>query len=94
MFLVAHVTGLLILAFFILFAASKAEGLVSAFGRILAAWLFLLAVLHIVWHFAPGVFGKYAPGMQGHWGHHWGEPAAPPPAAVPAPAQPAAPKKP
>lgn len=98
--LIAHVTALLILAFFILFAASKADGLVSALGRILAAWLFLLAILHIVGHFAPGVFGNkaFGPGMMhDHWMmHHWDQQAAPAAPATPAPAQPAMapPKKP
>jgi hypothetical protein len=102
-FLVLHVTFLLILAFFILFAASKADGFVSLLGRILAAWLFLLAVLHIVMHFAPGVMGEkgMAGGMMhGHWMHHWDQqatpatPAAVPAPAAPAPATPASPKKP
>ncbi len=93
--LIAHVTGLLIIAFFVLFAASKAEGLVSLLGRILAAWLVLVAILHVVWHFAPGVLGdKFGPGMMhgemmhDHW-MHWGQ--QPAPAAAPAPVQPAAP---
>ncbi|MGB8365479.1 MAG: hypothetical protein ACLQUZ_13020 [Rhizomicrobium sp.] len=94
--LITHVTVLLIVAFFILFAASKAEGLVTALGRILAAWLFVLAILHIVGFFVPGMLGAkgFGPGvmhseiMHGHW-MHWGQ--QPAPAATPAPVPPVTP---
>ena len=99
-FMLMHVTILLIVAFFVLFAASKAEGIVSLFGYLLGAWLVLGAVLHVVGFFMPGALGM-KPGphegtMREHWMHHWGEQqAAPAPAAAPAakPATPA-PKKP
>jgi hypothetical protein len=96
-FLVLHVTVLLIVAFFILFAASKAEGIVALFGRILGAWVVLVAILHVVGFFVPGMMGMKGDGMMhDHWMHHWGEQAAPAGAAPASatPAQPAAPTKP
>lgn len=100
-FLIAHVTVLLIVAFFILFAASKAEGIISLFGNILGVWVIVIAILHVVAHFMPGTFGMKPGTMHGHWMHHWGEqqtapaPAAAPAKPAPAPAKPApAPKKP
>lgn len=103
--LIVHVTMLLVVAFFILFVAQKADGLVSLFGNILGAWIVIIAVLHIAACFVPGLADKM--GMKGpdgahgpmmmheHWMHHWGmQPAAPQPAPA-APAKPApAPKKP
>lgn len=97
-FLIMHVTVLLIVAFFILFAASKADGLVALFGRILGAWVVLVAILHIVTCFVPGLMGK-AMGpmhdgmMHEHWMHPWVQQQAAPTAA-PAQTAPAAPKKP
>jgi len=97
---------LLIVAFFILFAAQKADGLVSLLGNVLGAWVVIIAVLHIVGFFMPGMMGMKAPGtmhggmMHEHWMHGWGgrpDGAAPQPApaAAPAPTQtPPAPKKP
>ena len=87
--LIVHVTLLLIVAFFILFAASRAEGLVALLGNVLGVWVVIVAVLHIVAFFIPGMFGMKGEGMMrdgmhGHWMHHWGEPQA-------APAQPAQP---
>jgi hypothetical protein len=94
-FLILHVTAILVVAFFVLWAASKAEGLVAIFGNILGAWLVLVALLHVVGFFMPGMMGMRGmePGMmhdgsmQGHWMHHWGETPA-------GPGQPAAPTKP
>lgn len=42
------ILGALILSFFVLFAASKAEGLVSLFGNILGVLLLLIGILAIV----------------------------------------------
>jgi hypothetical protein len=97
-FLIMHVTVLLIVAFFILFAASKADGMVGLFGKVLGVWIVLVAILHIVAFFAPGVMGMKPgamPGgmMHGHWMHHWGPDSAQPAAPTP-PAAPATPKKP
>ena len=49
---------LLIVAFFIFFAAQKADGIVSLFGNILGALLVLGAVFHIVGMFVPGMAMK------------------------------------
>lgn len=102
-FMLMHVTVLLIVAFFVLFAASKAEGIVRLFGYLLGAWLMLGAVLHVVGFFMPGTLGM-KPGMHGgmmhdHWMHHWGQteqpaPAKPAPAPAAAPPATPAPKKP
>ena len=96
-FLVVHVTLLLIVAFFILFAASKAEGLVALLGNVLGVWVVIVAILHIVAFFMPGMFGmKGGPGMmhdrmmRGPWMHHWGEPTPTTPAQ---PIPPPAPRK-
>ena len=45
---VLHVTLFLTLAFFVLFAAQKAEGLVRLLGNVVGVWLLILAVLVIV----------------------------------------------
>ena len=104
---VLHATVLGVIAFFVLFAAGKAEGFVSLLGRLLGFWLLLLAILSI----AAGAYFHLKGGkpdemgwMHGHgWMHHWGPPdGAPPPpaqpAATPAPAPttpaPATPAKP
>src|SRR5271165_5841133 len=51
--IVLHATVLAVLAFFVLFAASKAEGLVKLLGYILGLWLLLLTIGAIAagaWH--------------------------------------------
>ena len=40
-------TVIAVFAFFVLFAAEKAEGLIRIFGRILGAWLLILAILAV-----------------------------------------------
>jgi hypothetical protein len=84
-FQIMHVVMILIVAFFIFFAAQKADGLVSLFGNILGALLLIGAALHIAAIFVPGFMGM-KPGMHGPWMHRG---MTPPPVA--APAQPAAP---
>jgi hypothetical protein len=94
-FLVVHVTLLLILAFFILFAASRADGLLKLFGGALGLWVVIIAVLHVVAFCMPGMMGMkgmHDGMMHGPWAHHWGS-EAPAAAPAPAPATPA-PKKP
>jgi hypothetical protein len=92
---VAHVTILLILAFFILFAASRADGFVKLLGTLLGGWLVLVAVVIIVACITRPMFGGKPFGMDMHelhggWMHHDGMhsdgQAAP---AAPAPAKPA-----
>jgi|HubBroStandDraft_5_1064220.scaffolds.fasta_scaffold457528_1 hypothetical protein len=96
-FMIMHIATLLIVAFFIFFAAQKAEGLVSLFGYILGALVVLGALYHIVGLFVPGMamkMGMHDEGMmRGHWMHHDDmQPAAPmAPAVAPAPAKPASP---
>ena len=97
-FLVLHVTVLLIVAFFILFAASKADGIVGLFGKVLGVWVVLVALLHVVGFFMPGMMGMkpgMMPGgmMHGHWMHHMGSDGAQPAPMTPAMPAPA-PKKP
>ena len=41
-------TWFVVVGFFVLFAASKAEGGVKAFGQILAIWIFLLALFPLI----------------------------------------------
>lgn len=109
-FMIMHIATLLIVAFFIFFAAQKAEGLVSLFGYVLGALLLLGALFHIVGLFVPGMamkMGMHDDGMmRGHWMHHDDmqpavptQPAAPAKPAMSAPAAPslappAQPKKP
>jgi hypothetical protein len=98
-FMIMHVAMLLIVAFFIFFAAQKADGLVSLFGNILGALLVLGALFHIVGLFVPSLsmkMGMHDDAMRGHWMHHDDmQPAAPmQPAAAPAPAKPAMPAPP
>ena len=93
---VAHITLLLILAFFVLFAAGKAEGLVKVLGTILGAWLILVAAVVIVAVVTRPMFGGKPFGLDGMhawhdgWQHHgWMHPEGQP--AQPAPATPAKP---
>ena len=96
-FMIMHIATLLIVAFFIFFAAQKADGLVSLFGNILGALLVLGALFHIAGLFVPGMamkMGMHDDGaMHGHWMHHEdAQPAMPmQPAVAPAPAKPAQP---
>lgn len=92
-FMLIHVTILLILAFFILFAASKADGFVRLLGYVLGGWLVLAAVLHVAAPFVPGMSGMHEGMMHGHWMHRWDD-KEPLPTQVPSPAQPAQPAAP
>lgn len=91
-FMLVHVTILLILAFFILFAASKADGLVRLLGYVLGVWLVVAAVLHVAAPFVPGMSAMHEGMMHERWMHHWDK--EPLPTQVPAPAQPATPAAP
>jgi hypothetical protein len=100
---VLHATVAGIIGFFVLFAASKAEGIVKFVGTILGWWLWIIAVGSIVCVFVCPMMGDK---MGGHWGMHgdWmhASQSAPAPATTavapskPAPTTPAAapPKKP
>jgi len=54
---VLHVTLFLVLAFFVLFAAQKAEGLVKLLGNVVGVWLLILAILVIVGCVTAPMFG-------------------------------------
>ena len=94
---VLHATVLGVIAFFILFAASKASGFVALLGRLLGYWVLILAVLGLVIGIGSAVTGKPMFGMQGPWMMHgdWhhmdrmgppgAEPAAPDQKATPKP---------
>jgi hypothetical protein len=101
---VLHTTALAVIGFFVLFAASKSEGLLNLLGKLLGAWLYLLAVLAIACAILLPMtdghpFGMMMPERMGtvwmsQWEHHRQTapiaPAAKPTPAVPAkPAQPA-----
>ena len=45
---VLHVTVLAIIGYFLLFSASKAQGIVALIGRLLGLWVFLLAALSVL----------------------------------------------
>ena len=85
---VFHATAILVLAFFVLFAASKAEGLVKTLGNLLGGWLVILAVLAIV---SAAIAPMHPLGMDfGRMHHGWGPPSAEQqPAPTPPPASPA-----
>jgi len=104
-----HMTVLGVIAFFILFAASRAEGFVALLGRVLGYWILFLALAGL----ALGIFGAVTGRHMGEgwmmhhrgWNHMgppgtFNEPAPPPDApaptepAKPAPANPAKPANP
>lgn len=60
---VLHVTLFAVLAFFVLFAAQKAQGLVKLLGNIVGVWLLLLAILIVVAGATAPVFGGRPFGM-------------------------------
>ena len=63
-----HATLLAVIGFFVLFAASRSEGLLKLVGNVLGIWLFVIAVLAIV----GGVMGGPMHGGPMGWrgGHH------------------------
>ncbi len=99
---VLHTLIVAVLAFFILFAASKADGFVRLLGNILGWILLIAALLGLVFGIVHVVTGKGPMMMEGgprwmmHWEHGAPPPSAPPPAAMQqtAPAQPATPPTP
>lgn len=52
-----HVTLLAVLAFFVLYAAQKAQGLVRLLGNVVGVWLLLLVVLAIAAAVTAPMFG-------------------------------------
>jgi branched-subunit amino acid transport protein AzlD len=80
-----HVLVVAVVAFFVLFAASKAEGFVKSLGKVLGYLLLIFAVLLIVCAaFAPTFDGRTGFGAT-HWGMSWGYHMQGPPPAHPAP---------
>lgn len=83
--IVAHITVLLILAFFVLFAAERAQGFVKLLGTVLGWWLVIVAVVIVVGcvtrpMFGGKPFGMDIAGMHGSWMHHDEQPMQPAPA--------------
>ncbi len=90
---VIHLLACLTVAFFILFAASKADGLVKLFGNVLGVVFILIGIAGIV----LGVMHHGDHPMMGDRMHGWGPPwmhQEATPSAAPAPATPAAPAAP
>ena len=97
---VLHATVAGVIGFFVLFAASRADGIVKLVGTVLGWWLWIIAVLSIVCVFVcPGMGDKGMGWMRDHLGMHadsvapapaTGAPAKPDAAApaVPAPKKP------
>ncbi len=78
--IILHATGLAVLAFFVLFAASKAEGIVKSIGNILGGWLVILVIIGIIGAatFGGRPFGAVMGGHMGPgWPGSWRCPAAP-----------------
>ncbi len=61
--LILHVTLLLTISFFVLFAAQRATGLVKLLGNIVGIWLLVLAVLIVVGCVTAPLFGGRVFGM-------------------------------
>ena len=62
-------TVLAVVGFFVLFTASKSQGLVKRIGNVLGAWLFVLAVLAIVGSIFLGAMGRGFMGPHHPWMH-------------------------
>ena len=83
---ILHATAVIVIAFFVLFAASKASGWLKILGTILGGWLIVLAILGIVIAAVAPSMGMGHHEMRG-WMTHQGYQA-------PAPPTPTAPAKP
>jgi hypothetical protein len=91
---VAHalmsLTVFAVLAFFVLFAAQKAEGLTRILGRALGVWLLILAFIAAIGAATAPMMGGRPFGleMQRHMtdAHCYGRPAAPASPSTPGPA--------
>lgn len=60
---VLHVTLFVVLAFFVLFAAQKAMGMVKLLGNVVGVWLLLLAILVVLACATAPMFGGRPFGM-------------------------------
>jgi hypothetical protein len=92
---VLHTLIIAVLAFFVLFAASKADGFVRLLGNVLGWILLIAALLGLVFGIFHVMTGK-GPMMEGgpHWMMHWEHGAPPPGTAPPGTSQPASPAQP
>jgi hypothetical protein len=69
---ILHATAMVVLAFFVWFAAARSTGLLKLLGTLLGWWLVLLAAASLLFA-ATGMGGRH----MGVWGMHGGEePAA------------------
>lgn len=74
-----HALLVAVLSFFILFAASKADGFVQILGKVLGYLLLLAAVLLIVWSVAAPMMGWHDFMMHHDMMHPWNQhPQGPP----------------
>lgn len=84
-----HAIIVAVVAFFVLFAASKADGFVKILGNVLGWLLLIIAFLALVCGLSAPFFGGHPFGMEGwgmhpgmmgpHWDHwHHLQPPAPP----------------
>ena len=88
-FAIHHAIVLSLVAFFVLFAASKADGFVKILGNLLGYLLLIVAILWILGAATAPMFGGHPfgismmdhmhPGMGPGWDHPAGPPPAPPP---------------
>jgi hypothetical protein len=88
---ILHATVAGVIGFFVLFAASKAEGIVKFVGTVLGWWLWIIAVLSIVCVFVCPMMGDKMGdhwGMHGSWMHSSSNSAPAPAATAVAPAKP------
>ncbi|HVU20004.1 MAG TPA: hypothetical protein VHE09_04680 [Rhizomicrobium sp.] len=68
---ILHATVAGVIGFFVLFAASKADGIVKLVGTLLGWWLWIIAVLSIVCVFVcPAMGGKGMGWMHDQMGTH------------------------
>ena len=67
--IILHATALVVIGFFVAFAAQRASGRLSAFGRYLSYWHYLLAVLVVE---LGALFAhRHGVGMMGHREGGW-----------------------
>ncbi|MFZ3035067.1 MAG: hypothetical protein WA138_13770 [Parvibaculum sp.] len=89
---VLHSTALAMLSFFVFFTASKTEGRLAFFGNLLGIWLFILALIALVFvaimlasggQMPDGYGYGYGHRMMGGSGWGWMHGTSQPPATTP-----------
>ncbi|MFI4973558.1 MAG: hypothetical protein ACHP84_03350 [Caulobacterales bacterium] len=86
-----HITALMVIGFFVLFAASRSTGRLKTIGNVLGAWLFVVAAIALICAIFIAVTfgGRLGHGMMGYHHAPWmqqpgaGYTPAPPPASAP-----------